>query len=130
MGSLEFVRKLVAHGADVNARVTIAAAAGRRIGAELHRRDAVPARRADRGRRADAPAPRARRRPAIAHRHRTRRRSWWRPASAAALPGEEPGTEAEVLEALELLLDAGRRHQRRRRRGNTAMHGAAYKHLP
>ena len=33
--------------------------------------------------------------------------AWWRPASAAALPGEEPGTEAEVLQALALLLTLG-----------------------
>src|SRR6185295_14840765 len=48
----------------------------------------------------------------------------------AALPGEEPGTEAEALEALKLLLDLGADINAIDDRGNSAMHGAAYKHMP
>ena len=48
----------------------------------------------------------------------------------AALPGEEPGTEAEVLDAVKLTLALGGDVNAVDATGNTAMHGAAYKHLP
>ena len=45
-------------------------------------------------------------------------------------PGEDPGTEAEVLEAVRLALDLGLDIDAADENGETAMHGAAYKHLP
>jgi ankyrin repeat protein len=45
-------------------------------------------------------------------------------------PGEDPGTEAEVLEAVSVALDAGLDLDAVDSKGETAMHGAAYKHLP
>jgi uncharacterized protein len=128
MGSLEFVRKLVAAGANVNARVT-----SRRLpvgASELTFTGATPfflaARTADvdlmrllKDLGADPQMP--------TDLHTT-------PLLAAAgvgaaLPGEEPGTEAEVLQALKLLLDLGADINAIDDRGNSAMHGAAYKHL-
>jgi ankyrin repeat protein len=45
-------------------------------------------------------------------------------------PGEDPGTEAEVLDAVRLALDLGLNINAVDDNGETAMHGAAYKHLP
>jgi uncharacterized protein len=45
-------------------------------------------------------------------------------------PGEEAGTEEEVLEALALLLELGGDVNAVDDNGETAMHGAAYKSLP
>ena len=45
-------------------------------------------------------------------------------------PGEDPGTEAEVLDAVTVALDAGLDVDAVDDKGETAMHGAAYKHLP
>ena len=45
-------------------------------------------------------------------------------------PGEDPGTESEVLESVEYILSLGGDINAVDDRGNTAMHGAAYKHLP
>jgi ankyrin repeat protein len=45
-------------------------------------------------------------------------------------PGEDPGTEAEVLEAVQVVLDLGLNIDAVDDKGETAMHGAAYKHLP
>lgn len=45
-------------------------------------------------------------------------------------PGEDPGTESEVLEAVKLTLELGNDVNHVDKRGNTAMHGAAYKHVP
>jgi ankyrin repeat protein len=45
-------------------------------------------------------------------------------------PGEDPGTEPEVLEALALALALGNDPNAVDKNGETAMHGAAYKHLP
>ena len=129
VGSLEFVRKLVSAGADINARV-----ATRRLpvgSSELDFTGATPfflaARTADvdlmrllidLG--ADPQAP-------------TKFGTTPLLAAAgvgAALPGEEPGTEAEVLDALAMLLKIGADINAVDDRGNTTMHGAAYKHLP
>jgi len=45
-------------------------------------------------------------------------------------PGEDAGTESEVLEALQLALDLGADINAVDNNGETAMHGAAYKNLP
>jgi ankyrin repeat protein len=45
-------------------------------------------------------------------------------------PGEDAGTEAEVLEALQAALDLGADLDAVNSAGETAMHGAAYKNLP
>lgn len=47
-----------------------------------------------------------------------------------AAPGEDPGTEEEVKEAVEYALSLGFDINEVDDRGNTAMHGAAYKHVP
>lgn len=45
-------------------------------------------------------------------------------------PGEDAGTEEEVIEALQVLLDLGADINAVDDHGETAMHGAAYKNLP
>jgi ankyrin repeat protein len=45
-------------------------------------------------------------------------------------PGEDPGTESEVLDAVRYALSLGFDINAVDNRGNTAMHGAAYKHVP
>jgi ankyrin repeat protein len=45
-------------------------------------------------------------------------------------PGEDPGTEPEVLEAVKVALDLGNDLNAIDKNGETAMHGAAYKHVP
>ena len=45
-------------------------------------------------------------------------------------PGEEAGTETEALQAVQLLLDLGANINHVDDNGETAMHGAAYKSLP
>jgi ankyrin repeat protein len=49
---------------------------------------------------------------------------------ASRSPGEDAGTEPEVLEALQVLLDLGADINAVDKNGETAMHGAAYKNLP
>ena len=45
-------------------------------------------------------------------------------------PGEDPGSEPEVLEAVKVALAAGADVNAVDKNGETAMHGAAYKHGP
>jgi ankyrin repeat protein len=45
-------------------------------------------------------------------------------------PGEDPGTEPEVLEAVKAALEFGLDINAVDKNGETAMHGAAYKHVP
>ena len=45
-------------------------------------------------------------------------------------PGEDPGTESEVLEAVKVALEFGGDINDVDDKGETVMHGAAYKHLP
>ena len=45
-------------------------------------------------------------------------------------PGEDPGTEPEVLEAVQLALALGNDINAVDDKGETAMHGAASKHVP
>jgi ankyrin repeat protein len=49
---------------------------------------------------------------------------------ATRSPGEDAGTEREVLEAVQVALDLGADINAVDKNGETAMHGAAYKNLP
>jgi ankyrin repeat protein len=49
---------------------------------------------------------------------------------ASRSPGEDPGTESETLEALQAALDLGADINAVDKNGETAMHAAAYKNLP
>jgi ankyrin repeat protein len=128
MTSLEFVKTLVAHGADLNARMTrkvsvgltslnrtgataflLAARTGdaelMRVLAELGADPLLP--------NADGSTPLI-----VAAGLGTRS------------PGEDAGTESEVLEAVQIALDLGADINAVDNNGETAMHGAAYKNLP
>lgn len=127
LSSLDFVKKLVSHGADVNLRLK-KGASGRgilsKVGASpflLAAKTAdVPLMRTLVELGADPLLPNAE--------HCT-------PLMAAAgvgtlAPGEEAGTEPEVLEAVTLALELGGDVNAVDDNGETAMHGAAYKSLP
>jgi ankyrin repeat protein len=129
MDSLEFVRKLVAHGANVNARATKQANMGVTI--RFHSIGATPFLLACRT--ADLQLMRLLLElgadPLLANEDGTT------PLLAAAGVGtnsaiEEPGTELEVLEAVKLVLGLGGDINTVDKNGDTAMHGAAHKHVP
>jgi len=129
MDSLEFVRKLVAHGANVNARATKQANMGVTI--RFHSIGATPFLLADRT--ADLPLMRLLLElgadPLLPKEDGTT------PLMAAAgvgtnSPLEEPGTEAEVMEAVKLVFGLGGDINTVDKNGDTAMHGAAHKHAP
>jgi ankyrin repeat protein len=128
MTSLEFVNTLVKHGADINARMTKKVSVGltslntngattfllaaRSADAELMRFLAALG--------ADPNIPNADHANAM--------------IVAAGLgtrsPGEDAGTETEVVEALQAALDLGVDINAVDDNGESAMHGAAYKNLP
>lgn len=128
MSSLEFVRRLVAKGADVNARATKPPQMGLTT---LNSIGATPfllaARTADFALMrllvelgAD---------PKLPNEDNTT------PLMVAAgvgtqNPGEDPGTEPEVLEAVKVALELGNDLNAVDNNGETAMHGAALKHVP
>jgi ankyrin repeat protein len=127
LSSLELVKQLISHGANVNERLK-RGASGRgtlsRIGATPFLLAAVtadlPLMRTLLELGADPRVPNAQ--------HCT-------PLLAAAgvgtrAPGEEAGTEPEVLEAVSFLLELGADINAVDDNGETAMHGAAYKSLP
>ena len=129
MDSLEFVRKLVAHGANVNARATKRANMGTTV--RFNAIGATPFLLASRT--ADLQLMRLLLElgadPLIPNEDGTT------PLLAAAgvgtnSPVEEPGTEPEVLEAVKLTLSLGGDINAIDKNGDTVMHGAAHKHVP
>jgi ankyrin repeat protein len=128
MDSLEFVRTLVAKGAELNARVTKRPAMGVTT---LNAIGATPFLLA--ARTADAELMRLLAQlgadPLIPNEDSTT------PLMVAAgigtqSPGEDPGTEPEVLEAVAVALALGNDLNAVDKNGETVMHGAAYKHVP
>jgi ankyrin repeat protein len=129
MDSLEFVRKLVAHGANVNARATKQANMGVTI--RFHSIGATPFLLA--ARTADVQLMRLLLElgadPLLPNEDGTT------PLLAAAgvgtnSPLEEPGTEPEVMEAVKLVLERGGDINTVDKNGDTVMHGAAHKFVP
>lgn len=128
MTSLEFVRKMVEHGADLNLRMT------RRVNfglTSLNTVGATPFLLA--ARTADAELMRLLASlgadPTIPNADNAT------PLIVAAglgtrSPGEDAGTESEVLEAVQVALELGNDINAVDNNGETAMHGAAYKNLP
>ena len=128
MDALEFVRKLVAKGATINGRVTKQPAMGLTT---LNAIGATPFLLA--ARTADADLMRLLAQlgadPLLANEDGTT------PLMVAAgvgtqNPGEDPGTEPEVLQAVVVALELGNDLHAVDKNGETVMHGAAYKHVP
>ncbi len=128
MTSLEFVRRIVAAGADVNARVTTKPPAGI---TRLHFIGGTPFLLAARTGDADLMRVLAElgADPLLPNEQNTT------PIMVAAgvgtsAPGEDPGTESEVLDAVQVAMQLGGDLNEVDDNGETVMHGAAYKHLP
>lgn len=126
--SLEIVRRLAAHGADLNARMTKRTSFG---SSALNMVGATPFLMA--ARTGDAELMRLLLKlgadPTLTTNEKTT------PLMAAAgvgtrSPGEDAGTEPEALEAVKVALEAGNDINAVDARGETAMHGTAYKQLP
>ena len=126
--SLEFARKLVEHGANLDARVTTRPPAGI---TRLNFIDGTPFLLA--ARTADAELMRLLASlgadPYLTNEDQSNALMVAAGLGTSA-PGEDPGTEAEVLEAVQVALDLGLDIDAIDLKGETAMHGAAYKHLP
>jgi ankyrin repeat protein len=128
MTSLELVKKLVAKGANLNARMTKRVSVGL---TSLNTMGATPFFLA--ARTADAQLMRAL--AALGADTRLPNADNSTPLMAAAglgtrSPGEDAGTESEVVEAMQVALDLGSDLNAVDNNGETAMHGAAYKNLP
>jgi uncharacterized protein len=128
MSSLEFVRKLAAKGANLNARVTRKPSMGTTI---LNAIGATPFLLAARTKDVELMRLLAElgADPLLTNEDGTT------PLMVAAgigtsSPLEDPGTEPEVLEAVKLALKLGGDVNAVDKKGETAMHGAAYKHVP
>jgi uncharacterized protein len=128
MSSLELVKQLVNHGANINARMTKKLKVGL---TSLNTMGATPFFLA--ARTADAELMRALAAsgadPLLTNEDNST------PLMAAAglgtrSPGEDAGTESEVVEAMQVALDLGADINAVDKNGETAMHGAAYKNLP
>jgi uncharacterized protein len=126
--AFDFVRKLVAHGANVNARMTKSAKLGP---TDLNMIGATPFLMA--ARTADAPLMRLLAElgadPLLPNADNTT------PLAVAAgigthSPGEDAGTEPEVLEAVKVALELGGDINAVDNKGETVMHGVAYKQVP
>jgi ankyrin repeat protein len=128
MTSLEFVKKIVAKGGDINARMT------KKVNVGLTGLNTtggttffLAARTAD--------AELMRFLAALGADTKLNSADNSTPLMAAAglgtrSPGEDAGTEPEVLEAMQAALDLGNDIDAVDNNGETAMHGAAYKNLP
>jgi ankyrin repeat protein len=128
LSSLDLVRKLVAKGANVNARMTKSGNVGR---TSMNMIGATPFMMA--ARTADAPLMRLLAElgadPLLPNADNST------PILAAAglgtySPGEDPGTETEVLEAVKVALELGADVNAVDRNGETVIHAAAYKEVP
>jgi uncharacterized protein len=128
MSSLDFVRKLVAKGANVNARMTRQGNPGRTTFNMIGATPFIMAART-----ADAPLMRLLAvlgaNPLLPNADNSA------PILAAAglgtySPGEDPGTETEVLEAVKVALELGGDVNSVDNNGETAIHAAAYKEVP
>ncbi len=128
MTSLELVKTLVAHGANLNARMTKRVNFGL---TSLNTMSATPFLLAAKS--ADADLMRAL--AALGADPLLPNADNATPLIAAAglgtrSPGEDAGTESEVVEAMQVALDLGNDINAVDNNGETAMHGAAYKNLP
>ena len=128
MTSLEFVREIVKRGADLEARMTKKVNLGN---TRLNKLGATPFFLAAQS--ADADLMRTLAELGADARARNVENST--PLMAAAglgtrSPGEDAGTEPEVLAAVQLALELGAEIDAVDDNGETAMHGAAYKNLP
>lgn len=126
MDSLAFVRALVAHGARVNAPMTVGSAGG--MTSSVNMIGATPFLLA--ARTADAPLMRLL--ATLGANPRTPNEDGTTPLMIAAgvgveSVGEDPGTESEILEAVKLAIELGNDVNAVDAHGETAMHGAAYK---
>lgn len=128
LSSLDIVRKLVKHGADINARMTKRVNVGL---TSLNTLGGTPfflaARTAD--------AQLLRELASLGADTKLNNDDNSTPLMAAAglgtrSPGEDAGTESEVVEALQALLELGTDINAVDSNGETAMHGAAYKNAP
>ena len=126
--SLDFVRKLAAHGADLEARMT----ERRNLNNTRHREvGSTPFMLAA----LVADAELMRTLAELGADPLAKNDEFSTPLMAAAglgtrSPGEDAGTEVEVLEAVQVALDLGADINAVDDNGETAMHGAAYKNLP
>jgi ankyrin repeat protein len=128
MTSLELAKRLVAHGADINARMT------RKVNLNNTRANeigATPFMLAS----LTADAELMKTLAALGADTRLTNADNSTPLMMAAglatrSPGEDAGTETEVLEAVKVLLDLGADINAVDNNGETAMHAAAYKNLP
>ncbi|HYP12522.1 MAG TPA: ankyrin repeat domain-containing protein [Bryobacteraceae bacterium] len=128
MDSLTLVRKLVAKGADVNARITRRPTAGL---SALNTLGATPFLMA--ARTADAELMSLLAELGADPMATTEDKTTALMIAAGVgtrSPGEDAGTESEVLEAVSLAIKLGNDINAVDAKGETAMHGVAYKHLP
>ncbi len=128
VSSLELVRKLVAKGANINARMTKAGNPGRTY---MNMVGATPFMMAARG--ADAPLMRLL--AELGADPKMPNADGTTPLHAAAgigtySPGEDPGNDKETLEAVQVAVELGNDVNGLDKNGETAIHAACYKQVP